>query len=391
MAYTVRNMKKRLLVFGLVVVALPTLTHAQVPRAASGFSATPSLKDYLNIEFGVELFGLGVSRSAWRAGNLDPNITLRVIASTWGGYLVESVAEKRLGNSEWSGAVFARASTLERNRFYGFGNSTDASRQSRFYQLEQLRLEAGAALTFPLPGEGNRVTFGPVFQHLWTENDAADGQSDDNPNEVDDDGVIQLLGPYGGGSFQQFGFQTTVGLGTPGPRSGAATGLRFDVEARVFPAWLDLTSPTAITSADLRAFAVVPAPLGPAVFVRVSVDRVFGNAPFHETAFLGGRRSLRGFQKQRFAGDLLLAVNSELRLDAWRFQVAGRYVQGGPAAIFDVGRVYVDGVSSGGWHVGAGAGFWLREDRSGRMVSVALAKSAEGVRSYIAVGFPFWH
>ncbi len=386
------NMTKRWLALGLVVVvAVPTAANAQVPWPATGFGESPSLKDYVNIDLGVDLFGLGMSRPVWQAKETDPAFTLHGIASTWGGYLVETVAEKRLGRPEVTGAVFVSASTMDRNRFYGFGNKTDASEQSRFYRLEQLRFEAGAALTFTLPGEGNWITFGPVFQHLWTENDALDGQADDAPNEIDDGGVIRLLRPYGGGSFQQFGFHTEMGVGTPGPRSGSMTGVRLDVGTRVFPAWLDVQTPTVITAADLRAFVVVPAPLDPALFVRASVDRVFGDAPFHESAFLGGRRSLRGFQKQRFAGDLLLAFNSELRLNTWQFRVAGREIHGGPSAIFDVGRVYMHGVSNGGWHVGTGGGLWLRDEASGRIASAAVVRSAEGLRTYIALGFPFWH
>ena len=377
----------------LALVAIASLVsvseaHAQAATANAG-AGVPGFKSHLDVQYGVDFLGLGVYRSALRASALDPLVTVRGAVSTRGGILVESAVVKRLGHSAWSTALAGRLSTMERNRFYGFGNSTDAGHPGAYYQLEQVQLRLAASVTWDLPGDGNYVTLGPLIEQLTTEDELGLGHGGD-PDDEQDSSLVADLKPYGIGRFRKLGFGTAVGLGSTGPESGAAAGIRFDAVARMYPAWLDLTSPLAVTSATVKAFAVMPWVLQPAVSVRLSAKRVFGDAPFHESVYLGGRRSLRGFEKQRYAGDLALVLNSELRLNPLRLRVAGRPIEGGPLALLDVGRVYVDGASPGGWHVGAGGGLWLRDDRSQRTVSAALVRSSEGTRAYVAVGFPFW-
>ncbi len=378
----------------LVLVVLAPLVPLGQARAqvapTDPAERLPGLKSHLNVQYGVDFFGLGVYRPALRASALDPLVTVRGVVSTRGGILVESGVVKRLGHSAWSTALTGSLSTMERNRFYGFGNSTDAGRPGSYYQLEQVQLRLAASVTWDLPGYGNYVTLGPLLEQLATEYEVEIGHGDDDADGDHDGGVVADLRPYGIGRFRKLGFGTAVGFGSAGPRSGVAAGMRFDAAARMYPAWLDLTSPVAVTTVSVKAFAVMPWALEPAVSVRLSAGRVFGDAPFHESVFLGGRRSLRGFQKQRYAGDLALALNSELRLNPLRLRVAGRPIESGPLALLDVGRVYVDGASPGGWHVGAGGGLWLRDNRSQRTVSAALVRSTEGLRAYVAVGFPFW-
>ncbi len=366
-------------------LALVSQARAQV-ATPNPSQKVPGLRSHLNVQYGVDFFGLGLYRSALRASALDPLVTVRGAVSTWGGILMESAVAKRLGHSPWSTALMGSLSTMERNRFYGFGNSTDAGRPGSYYQLEQVQLRLAASVTWDLPGDGNYATLGPLIEQLTTEDELEIGRGEDDP----DGGVVADLRPYGVGRFRKMGVGTAVGFGSAGPQSGAAVGLRFDAGARMYPAWLDLTSPLAVTTATVTAFAIMHWALEPAVSVRLSAERVFGDAPFHESVFLGGRRSLRGFQKQRYAGDLALAFNSELRLNPLRLKVAGRPIEGGPLALLDVGRVYVNGTSPGGWHIGAGGGLWLRDDRSQRTVSAALVRSSEGMRAYVAVGFPFW-
>ena len=53
--------------------------------------------------------------------------------------------------------------------------------------------------------------------------------------------------------------------------------------------------------------------------LRVSGKKVWGTFPFHESAFIGGASTLRGWPKQRFAGDAALYGNAELRLFLTKF------------------------------------------------------------------------
>ncbi len=365
-------------VIGAGLVMLAVLAHevrAQVPF-------DPVMTVHLGLDYGLDFFGARLFRPALQAASDDGYVALRGAVSTRGGWLFDTRAERRLGHSPWRAALWSKMSSMERNRFHGSGNLTDASQPSDFYLLEQRLLDIGSSLLVPLPGYRSEVSFGPVFRYVYT------GGSTDTAGTAR--GVIALLQPYGAGEFSQFGFRADLSIGTVEPDSQTHEGIRLEVGGRAFPAWMDLQRPFGSASATLSIFGVAPTVSRPTLALRLGAERVFGNPPFYELAYVGGKRSLRGFRKQRFGGDLALFIDSELRLHAWRFSVRNREIEGGPLALLDAGRVYVDGLSEGGWHVGAGGGIWLLDRRSGRMVSAAVASSQDGIRAYAAVGFPFW-
>ena len=96
----------------------------------------------------------------------------------------------------------------------------------------------------------------------------------------------------------------------------------------------------------------------PILVLRGVGKKLFGDFPFHDAAFIGGRNMLRSVDTQRYAGDASLYGGAELRVPLARFG----YVLPWDVGIFgmvDAGRVFVDGESPGGWHKTAGVGFWI--------------------------------
>ena len=76
-------------------------------------------------------------------------------------------------------------------------------------------------------------------------------------------------------------------------------------------------------------------------------------------AFLGSSRNLRGYRKNRFAGDGSLYASLEARF--WLFR--GRLIAPGRWGIFgltDVGRVYLEGETSDKWHASYGGGIFFQ-------------------------------
>jgi len=141
---------------------------------------------------------------------------------------------------------------------------------------------------------------------------------------------------------------------------------------------------------DAKAFLRLPGPADPILYVRGTVERVFGAAPFHGAAYLGGSRSLRGFSRQRFAGDVAVLGSTELYGTFGQLRVRGRPIGFGGMLLADVGRVYSRGLSVGPRHLGVGGGVWLRDHRTGRELTAAVAQGSRGPRFYIAFGEPFW-
>ncbi|MFN2370855.1 MAG: hypothetical protein ABR506_06820, partial [Candidatus Krumholzibacteriia bacterium] len=70
------------------------------------------------------------------------------------------------------------------------------------------------------------------------------------------------------------------------------------------------------------------------------------------------RGSVRGLERERFAGDAALRGTAELQFTVMRFALLMPW-EIGVYGYGDVGRVYVDGRSPGGWHDTTGVGFWI--------------------------------
>jgi hypothetical protein len=103
---------------------------------------------------------------------------------------------------------------------------------------------------------------------------------------------------------------------------------------------------------------------------------VWGDAPFHEAAFLGGTDTLTGTTPQRYAGDASVFGNSELRIPVASVRTL-LPLDIGILGFADAGRVYVDGESPGGWHGVMGGGLWFGLLDRATGMSVVLTSSRD--------------
>ncbi len=300
-------------------------------------------------------------------------------------------------NQRISLTAFATASTLERNRFYGYGNASVAPQPTSFYRLDQSLFETGLSVGISLGPSRNQISFGPFYRMLNTDRELdesqpeADRLHDDEAGEtVDGGGVMKLLRPYGAGAFKQFGFRTDLQLSTEGPRAGNSLGVRFYGGGVFSPAFLSVREPVVSIYSDVKAFLRLPGPTDPILYVRGAAQRVLGAAPFQDAAYLGGRSSVRGVTRQRYAGDVAVMFSGEVYSTLGQLRLVRRPIAFGAMVLADAGRVYNDGLSIGPRHLGVGGGVWLRDDRTGREVTLSVAKAAGGPRLYFAFGEPFW-
>ncbi len=138
---------------------------------------------------------------------------------------------------------------------------------------------------------------------------------------------------------------------------------------------------------DLRAY--IPATiLTDVVFAfHAGGEKTFGTYPFYKASSIGGIGTLRGFARDRFAGDASLFGQVELRagLGHVNLFIPGRL---GVSFFGDAGRVFVKGERSQQWHSGFGGGLWLNT-LNVFLLNISAAGSAEGVRFYVTSGFGF--
>jgi hemolysin activation/secretion protein len=125
----------------------------------------------------------------------------------------------------------------------------------------------------------------------------------------------------------------------------------------------------------------------PVLAVRAGGEKLFGEFPYFDAAFIGGSRSLRTEHRQRFAGDASLYGTTELRVPIASFPLILPF-NVGAIGFVDAARVYVDGESPGGWHQGAGAGFWISVVRPDLGITVMRTNNRER-RTLVSIGFAF--
>jgi hypothetical protein len=134
---------------------------------------------------------------------------------------------------------------------------------------------------------------------------------------------------------------------------------------------------------------------------RLAMDMLFGEVPFFEwsttggvlfTEGVGGMSSVRGIERNRFAGNIKVFSNTELRFHALDFRILGQTMKLGAVGFVDVGRVWHPGVGDGAWHKWhPGVGGGLRLARRAAVVRVDYARSTEagGNRIYMNFGHMF--
>lgn len=93
--------------------------------------------------------------------------------------------------------------------------------------------------------------------------------------------------------------------------------------------------------------------------IRLGGAANFGDYPFYKANVLGGKTNLRGYRKQRFAGDYNFYQNSEIRLRLMNFSNYVFTGKLGITAFNDVGKVWFNDEDSKKWHHGYGGGLWI--------------------------------
>ena len=257
-------------------------------------------------------------------------------------FRITGLMDRRREESSLHLTALARMSEIEIVNFRGLGNDSPDG-PLEFFEARQRQWLLHPAIALAL-GPRSDLFLGPMIQYSST---------DSIP-----DRFISENRPYGFGDFGQAGLR--LGLYSDGRnRSKDATkGLLLDLSATVYPALWDVTSTFGVLSGTGGLYVTLPVPVHPILALRAGAKRLFGDFPFHEAAFIGGRGSVRRLDRERYGGDAALHGTAELQIPVAQFG----FVLPLDVGIFgyaDAGRVYLDGESPGGWHKGAGVGFWV--------------------------------
>ncbi len=277
-------------------------------------------------------------------------------------------------NRQAFGTLLARASGIEVIRFYGLGNATPADRPRAFYRVRQTQYRLEPSLAFPLTAHAT-ASLGAAAQYSSTDRD--------------DLTLVGATRPYGSGQFGQVGARAAFELDTRDRAAAPASGVHVATGASVYPAVWDVRRPFVEARATAAAYRRLAAPLEPTLAVRVGGQRLWGRFPFHESAFLGGASTVRGWTEQRFAGRASAYGNAELRVFLTKYFL---FLPGdlGAFALADAGRVYAGAADgSASWHSGVGGGLWIAPLKRSNTVSLAVVRGRERTGFYARMGFMF--
>jgi hypothetical protein len=288
-------------------------------------------------------------------------------------------ADFRFENSPLHLELGGFGTSLETVNFFGIGNDTEVieGRPESFYEVENTRIEGRAVIGADLGGildVGLGLTGG--FSNTEDEPNTFLGENPDT---------------YGAGQFGLVGALARLDLKTRQPGHLVETAdqarARLNVGAAYYPGLIDVGD----AYGWLDAEGATSLPLGLRrweIGLRAGGRKIWGAAPWFQSAFIGGSNSLRGWRAQRFAGDASLYGAVEGRLDLFDYRLVFPSTFG-VLGLFDAGRVWVDGESPGGWHTGYGGGIWLALRGTRSIVSAAYAESDEDSGLYVTLGFQF--
>jgi hypothetical protein len=303
------------------------------------------------------------------------------------GFDIGLAYDKRFESSSLHVPVAARMSQLEVIEFRGFGNDVP-DLGGDFYDVRQRQWSFRPAIGFS-PNSRSDISLGPILRYTSTDSTA--------------NRFISQQRPYGFSSFAQAGLQLQLHYDTRSDthlwdiERGAdilafAQNLptvwgKINFVANAYPGMLDAETAYEKIAGVVSAYFTAPVLTRPVLAVRGGGEKLFGNFPYFDAAFIGGSRSLRTEHRQRFAGDASLYGTTELRVPIANFPFILPW-DVGAIGFVDVARVYVDGESPGGWHQGTGAGLWIALVRPGLGLTVMRTNNPER-RILTTIGFAF--
>jgi hypothetical protein len=305
-----------------------------------------------------------------------------VFATTRGSGRIEASLTRQLQSSPVFFEVSAMGSGIESLRWYGFGNQTQPAGPSVFHRLRKNDVSGSVSLGLRL-GEGDELRLGPVVR--WSGTKVETGFN-----------LTSFIGtdqPYGIRSFTMAGVALELELEERDRPHNAKAGAALRLRAEAYPRWLDTDSAVARVEAEgTVAFAPISiADRRPSLHLMAGAVRTWGKLPYFLAPTLGGPDRLRGYYRNRFAGDAAVYGSVELRLPVTRAKLLLPGEQG-LFGFVDGGRVWVRGESSDTWHHTVGAGVWFSFLQQGFVMHLALARPDnrdEGNRLLFGIGFPF--
>jgi hypothetical protein len=271
----------------------------------------------------------------------------------------------------------ARKSGIEISNYFGVGNESsriDSLYNLGYYKVQHEELFVNPLIEYPAKGLfkfrlGGLVKYFDVKQKEST--------------------YVNSFPPYGSSKFSVLGIQGGFNVDSRDNLSAPFSGYYLDVYGTYYPKVFNTRHNFGKLTGDLRTYLYLKTFTDASLGLRLKGEKLWGTFPFFESAFVGGLGSVRGFDRNRFAGDASLFASAELRVKLFNLKFLFPTTWG----IFgfgETGRVYLKGEDSRKWHTGYGGGVFMYLVNRDLTFSFSYARSVEKTAAiYFIAGFNF--
>jgi hypothetical protein len=267
----------------------------------------------------------------------------------------------------------ARVSRLDVVHFYGLGNESTSGGQD-FHEVDLTMATASLGLGMSFES-GVELSGGVRVERASTQENA--GSYFDTVRPV-----------YGEGGFTSLALVSDLVFDPLANSVTTGSRLRVRASGAFFPGVVDVEDSFGRIGAEVSGLLASSPWPAVALAVRAGAEQVRGRFPWHKAAFLGGVATVRGYDEQRFAGDVAVYASAEGRLRLLRPRVIVP-VAIGVFGFVDTGRVYLDNDSPGGWHTGVGGGVYFQPIQQPFLVRIGAGQGEEATKVFLALGLPY--
>ncbi len=267
----------------------------------------------------------------------------------------------------------ASYSSITQADFFGFGNDTSDDGDSDLFETEQIRSTITPGLNYILTPKLHFFS-GAGFNYSSLEDDEDTLLTNEAPLGVGDFGWLSLFGGI------DYDTRDRTVLNAPG--------LHIRLKGSHSPSVWDADGSFTSVDGEISGFYEVGS--RSLLALRAGGRHVAGSFPFQEAAYIGGAANVRGFDRNRFAGDASAFGNVELRHTLGEASAYVARAEYGLFAFVDFGRVFLDEEDDqDDLHTSGGGGLSIAGLDRSFLVSLGIAVSDEKTSGVFSAGFSF--
>jgi len=267
-------------------------------------------------------------------------------------------------------------SELSFTKFYGLGNETkkdDDLEDGNYYRVKHELMDIESRLEYPA-SKNYKLWLGYTYRF---------SQIYLNKNSF-----LDLTRPVGIEDWSYMGIASGIEYDNRDNEITPLSGFYLNFCNIHFPPWLDNEKAYSKTQVDIRAYLKSEFLTRSSLALRFYGAKLWGTYPFFDAAFLGGSENLRGYNRERFAGNAAAFGSVEWRTHLFPFELVVP-AQFGFSVFTDFGRVYYPGEDSNKIHQSYGGGIWSYFIEPEYLGNFTVAKSSEDLAFYVSVGYSF--